>query len=46
LFKAFQRADLEILAPILSQVRILKPVTNLIFAYETRLLAAFEGQTK
>jgi O-antigen/teichoic acid export membrane protein len=46
LFRAIKRTDLEILAPILGQIRVLKPITNLIFAYETRLLAALEGQIK
>jgi hypothetical protein len=41
-FKAIRRTDLEILAPILGQIRILRPATNLIFAYETRLLNMLE----
>lgn len=41
-FKAIKRTDLEILAPILGQIRILRPATNLIFAYETRLLNMLE----
>jgi O-antigen/teichoic acid export membrane protein len=41
-FKAVKRTDLEILAPILGQIRILRPVTDLIFAYETRLLNMLE----
>jgi O-antigen/teichoic acid export membrane protein len=41
-FKAIKRTDLEILAPLLGRIRILKPATDLIFAYETRLLNMIE----
>jgi len=41
-FKAIKRSDLEILASLLGQIRILKPATDLIFAYETRLLNMLE----
>jgi len=44
LFLAIKRTDLEILAPILGQIRILRPITYLIFAYETRVLKAVEGR--
>jgi O-antigen/teichoic acid export membrane protein len=42
-FKAIRRTDLEMLAPILGQIRFLRPATDLIFAYETRLLNMLEG---
>jgi O-antigen/teichoic acid export membrane protein len=41
-FKAFKRTDLEILAPILGQIRFLRPAIKLIFAYEIRLFSEFE----
>ena len=44
-FKAVKRTDLEILAPILDQIRILRPATAMIFAYETRLLNMLERNT-
>jgi len=43
-FKAVKRTDLEILAPVLGQVRFLRPATNLIFAYETILLEMLESR--
>lgn len=46
LFKAIRLADFEILAPIFGQIRFLKPIANLIFAYETRVLKAVERETK
>jgi len=42
IFKTIGRTDLDILAPILGQIKILKPVTNLIFANDTRLLNMLE----
>ena len=39
-FGAVRRADIQTLAPILGQIRILKPVIDLIFAYEARILTA------
>jgi hypothetical protein len=45
-FKAIKRSDLEILGPLLGRIRILKPATDLIFAYETWLLEAVEGRTR
>jgi len=42
LFRAVKHTDVQTLAPILSQIRILKPVTDQIFAYETRLLNMLE----
>jgi hypothetical protein len=44
-FKAVKRTDLEILAPIVSRIRILRPAADLIFAYETRLLNILERNT-
>jgi hypothetical protein len=44
-FKAIKRTDLEILAPILGQIRILKPATDRTLAYETWLLEAVEEET-
>jgi len=44
-FKAIKRTDLQILGPILGQIRILRPVTDLIFAYEIRLLYILERNT-
>jgi O-antigen/teichoic acid export membrane protein len=43
-FKAIKRTDIEILAPILGQIKLLRPATDLIFAYETRLLNMLEGR--
>lgn len=40
LFGAVKRTDLQLLAPILGQIKILRPATDLIFAYEARLLTA------
>jgi O-antigen/teichoic acid export membrane protein len=46
LFRAIKRSDIRILAPILGQIRTIKPVTDRILAYETWLLEAVEGNTK
>jgi hypothetical protein len=43
LFRAIKQSDIQALAPILSPIRIIRPITNLIFAYETRLVKAVEG---
>jgi len=45
-FRAVKRADLQTLIPILGQIRILRPATRLIFAYETRVLNLVERETK
>jgi O-antigen/teichoic acid export membrane protein len=37
-FKAIKRSDIEILSPLLGRITILKPATDLIFSYETKLL--------
>ena len=41
-FKAIKRTDLEVLAPILGQISLLRPATDLIFSYETHLLNMIE----
>jgi hypothetical protein len=41
-FKAIKRTDLEILAPLLGRIRIIKPATDLIFTYEKWLLHMLE----
>lgn len=46
LFRAVKRADLQILIPILRQIRVLRPATGLIFAYETQVLNMVEPQSK
>jgi O-antigen/teichoic acid export membrane protein len=42
LLKAVTRADLKLLTPILQQIKPLRPATNIILAYETRLLNAIK----
>jgi len=46
LFIAIKRTDLEILAPVLGQIRIIKPATDRILAYETWLLEEVDRNTK
>jgi O-antigen/teichoic acid export membrane protein len=46
LFGAVKRADLQVLIPILGQIKILKSATGLILAYETLVLNIVERQTK
>jgi O-antigen/teichoic acid export membrane protein len=44
-FRAIKRVDVEILAPIIGQIKILRPATDLIFTYEGRLLDMLERDT-
>lgn len=46
LFRAIKRTDIQILAPILGQIRIIKPATDRILAYETWLLEAVDRNSK
>jgi len=44
LLGAVRKTDLQILGPILGQIKILRPATNLILAYETRVLTALNDR--
>ena len=41
LFGAVRRTDLQLLAPIIGRIKILRPATDLIFAYEDRILTTY-----
>jgi O-antigen/teichoic acid export membrane protein len=45
-FRAVTRSDLEILSPILSQIKVLRPAVKLILAYETLLITALESKSR
>jgi stage V sporulation protein B len=45
-FRAVRRTDLQILSSILGRIRVLRPVTNLVLAYETWVLNAVAGDTR
>lgn len=44
LFRAVKRTDLETLAPILGQIKILRPFTGLIFGYELHILDLLQSR--
>ncbi len=43
LFRAVKRTDVQTLTPILSQIKILKPIASLIFRYELLVLDALQS---
>jgi hypothetical protein len=45
IFRATEQSDIQILAPILGQIRIIKPASDRILAYETWLLEKVERKT-
>ena len=44
LFRAVKRTDVQTLASILGQIKILKPVTSLVFGYELHVLDVLQSR--
>jgi len=44
LFRAVKRTDVQTLAPMLGQIKILKPVTSLVFGYELHVLDVLQSR--
>lgn len=44
LFRAVKRTDVQALAPILGEIKILEPVTSLVFGYELRILSILQSR--